>query len=161
MPIMKKMLLFLLLTGALTSTMQAQPGSELPRVFVLGEEEQAYEQLTKDYSQSLLTACNYDMKAAFDKWLGMMQEMETYSEKINFDLKGISVWFHVFWNTDGNIEHIGFLLRPNSRNVPKAEMAAFLTTFMRRYTFPVTSGQKFSHYTGATFPTFSQRIGDD
>lgn len=158
---MKRLMLFLLLTGVFTAMVKAQPGSELPAVFVLGEEEQAYEQLTKDYSQSLLTTCNYDMQVAFEKWLEMMQEMEAYADKINFDLKGVSVWFHVFWNTDGHIDHIGFLLRPNSRNVPKAELAAFLTTFMRRYTFPVTSSQKFSHYTGATFPTFSQRIGDD
>ena len=159
---MKKFVLFCLLalTG-MTTLVQAQENEEMPRVFVLGEQEEAYEQLTRTYSQSLLTVCDNDMKVAFDKWLNMMQEMEAYAEQIRFELKGVSIWFHVFWSPEGNVDHIGFLLRPNSRNVPQADLAAFLSSFVKRYQFPVTSDQRFSHYTGATFPTFSQRMGDD
>ncbi len=154
---MKKMILLCSFVSFLAAPLLAQDSP----VFVLGEQEKKYEQLTRDYSQSLLTACDNDMQVAFDKWLEMMQAMEAYAKKIRFDLNGVSVWFHVFWSPEGNIDNVGFLLRPNSRNIPNADLAAFLSSFIKRYQFPVTSDQPFSHYTGATFPTFSQRVGDE
>lgn len=80
-------------------------------------------------------------------------------KKINFDVKGVKVRLHVFWDADGAIDHIGYVMRTNSRNVRAEEFSALLSTFSRQYTFPVTSKQKFSHYTIATFPTFIEKAG--
>jgi hypothetical protein len=143
---------FLLLTGSAI----AQEASA-PKVFILGEHENSYEQLNQAYSQTLLEASDNNIQQAFDHWLGMMEEMDKYAEKIKFDLKGIRLWLHVFWAEDGTIDHIGYLLRPDSRNASQAELNAFFSTFMKKYRFPVKSGKKFNHYTGATFPTFIQR----
>jgi hypothetical protein len=135
----------------------AAQAQEAPTVFVMGDQEATYEKLNQTYKQTLLEACDNDMKLAFEKWLHMMQEMESYADEINFDLDGIKVLMHVFWNTDGQIDHIGYFLRPNSRNVDTAELSAFLSSFSRQYTFPVSSDRKFMHYTKASFPTFSER----
>lgn len=131
--------------------------TEIPKVFVLGEQEKSYEQLNQTYSQTLLEASGNDIKLAFDNWLDMMEAMDKYAEKIHYDLKGIRLWLHVFWAEDGTVDHLGYLLRPDSRNANEAELNAFFSTFIKKYKFPVKSEKKFNHYTGATFPTFIQR----
>jgi hypothetical protein len=137
------------------------PVANLPlaRIFQLGGNEAAYEKLSQEYSQSLLEVCNNDMKMAFEKWLDMMKAVEDYGKRINFDLKGVKVRLHVFWNTDGSIDHIGYVFRTNSRNIRAEEFSAFLSSFTRQYTFPVKSAQKFSHYTIATFPLHTEKAG--
>lgn len=133
----------------------AQTGTD--QVFELGTDEQRYEQLTGSYSQSLLEATGGDITRAFESWLDMQQAIDTYAAEQNYDLNGVRMWLHVFWGPTGRIDQIGFLLRPDSRNVSAAEIKALLGGFAGRYTLPVQSGQRFSHYTGATFPTLSQR----
>lgn len=128
-----------------------------PTIFILGENEKNYEQLTQDYSQSLLEASHNDIKKAFNYWIEMMSAMDDYADKVRFDLKGVKVWMHVFWSADGHIDHIGYILRPDSRNVKTAELSAFFSSFTRKYKFPLKSNKNFNHYTGASFPTFVQR----
>ena len=132
-------------------------GSDIPTAFILGNYESGYEELTQTYKQSLLEACNNDMDVAFDRWLEMMQQMEAYADQIDFNIDGIKVLLHVFWNEDGTIAHIGYFLRPNSRNAPMEDLTAFFSSFARQYRFPITSSRKFTHYTKASFPTFTER----
>lgn len=132
----------------------------MPKVFLMGENEKGYEQLTQDYSQSLLEVCGNNMETAFQKWLDMVKDMEQYAQKIKFDVKGVKLRLHVFWAADGKLDHIGYLLRSDSRNINTDEMTAFLSSFMNRYKPVITSDKKFSHYTGATFPTFVERLSE-
>ncbi len=144
-------------------SMTAQSGStslnengQLPKVFLIGQHEEAFEALTMSYESDLLNACESDMNVAFKKWMSMMEEMEAYSKQIEYNLDGVKAWFHFFWTTDGSIEHIAYYLRPNSKNLDLDEMNAFLTSFMNNYKFPLVSSSKYHHYTGATFPVFYQ-----
>ena len=143
----------------LATTLQAQQANT-PKVFTLGESEQSYEGLNQAYSKTLLEATNGDIKLAFDQWLLMMKEMDEYAEQIRFNLNGVKLWLHVFWGAGGKIDHIGYLLRSDSRNVDEAEIKAFFSSFMNRYTFPIKSDKPFNHYTGATFPTFSVKVNN-
>ncbi len=131
--------------------------TDSPTVFVLGENEKNYEYLTQQYSQSLLEASGNDIKKAFNYWIDMMSAMDDYSNRVRYDLKGVKVWIHVFWAADGKVDHIGYILRPDSRNVKTEELTAFFSSFTRNYQFPLKSGKNFNHYTGASFPTFVQR----
>lgn len=149
-----KMIYSALLGLFLTTSLYAQQ-SDLPRAFVLGEKEKVYEQLAQEYSQSLLEVTGNDITQAFEHWLDMMQAIDQYADKIRFDIKGIRVWLHVFWSPEGSIDHIGYLLRPDSRNVDTAELTAFFSSFARQYVLPLKSSKPFSHYTGATFPTLN------
>ena len=156
---MKVVLSLILGTTLFASTLVAQT-QDMPAVFKLGDYEEGYEALNQAYSQTLLEVSDFDTQKAFDTWMGMMREMEDYSKKIRFDIKGIKVWLHVFWNEDGSISHIGYLLRPDSRNIDALELAAFFKTFMGRYKLPVSSSKKFSHYTGANFPIYSEKVNN-
>jgi hypothetical protein len=148
--------LFALLTIFTFSQLSLFSQDSTPSVFILGENESEYLELNTAYSQSLLEACNNDIQKAFDLWLGMMSEMDAYAEKIDYDIRGVKVMFHVFWNPDGSVAKLGYLLRPDSKLLPKEELNAFFSSFIKRYKLPLTSSKKFMHYTGATFPTYSE-----
>ncbi len=140
-------------------SIQAQSGNQesarqshsLPAVFILGEYDKQYEAAMPGYT-TLLEACDGDMKVAFEKLMMMMREMEAYANIEKFDIKGINAWMHFFWREDGSIEHIGFYLKPNSRNVNTENLRNFLNGFANWYKLPVESGKKFSHYSSFAFP---------
>ena len=131
--------------------------TELPKVFLLGEYENQYNQLIAKYDVSLLTVCKEDMPKAFKKWISMNQEIEVYANQIEFDMNGVRLWLHMFWEKDGTIKHIGYYLRPNSRNIKLEDLTAFLTSFTNHYKFPLTAKTSYQHYSFAQFPIMSQR----
>jgi len=132
-----------------------------PKVFILGEHESAYEKINLEYNVMLLAACEGNMDVAYQKWLGMLNEMEAYATMINYDIKGVKVWLNVFWNVDGSIKHIAYHLKQNSRNIDTAEFTAFLISFINHYKFPLTTNSKFSHYGSASFPTHPRKLNTD
>ncbi|TAK47904.1 MAG: hypothetical protein EPO28_01600 [Saprospiraceae bacterium] len=148
------LLLFGLFTSsAFTQTSAAshgQPGS-LPVVFLLGEHDQQYEEIMPEFG-TLLEACGGDMNVAFGKLMSMMQEMEAYATFTGYDLKGINAWMHFFWNKNGGIEHIGFYLKPNSKNVNTDRLKSFLDRFARQYKMPLTATKPYAHYSSFSFP---------
>ncbi len=144
--------------GTSRSVLTKADSTALPKVFILGEHEKAYQKLYDQHSKVLLEVCNDDMDIAFDKWLSMLEEMEAYASSINYDIKGIKVWLNVFWDKNGKIKHIAYHLKVNSRNVKREELTAFFSSFMNHYTFPVVTDQNFSHYGSASFPTFARRL---
>lgn len=153
-----KYLLALSIGLFLSATLTAQDTGV--QVFQLGENEALYEELNQSHSQTLLEVANYDTRAAFSNWVSMLQDMEKHANKLRFDLKGAQLWLHVFWNADGTISHIGYLPRPDSRNISPAELTAFFKTFAKKYQFPLASNKKFSHYTGANFPVYSEKVNN-
>ena len=130
----------------------------LPTSFVIGDNEAAYEELFQTHDQTLLTVCNDDMQVALEKWFTFIGDIETYANKLKFDIDGVKAWLHVFWDENGNVEHIGFFLQPDSRNISTKELAAFFSSFSRKYKIDVTSNKKFAHYTSASFPTFNNKL---
>lgn len=154
---MNKIILALACCCLLSVAASAQ--NALGRAFVLGENEQSYEQLASKYPVGLLQVSDNDLNAAFDNWLGLLQAVDDYAGRIEYDIKGVKVYLHVFVAADGTIDHIGFLPRPDSRNVPLGELQAFFSGFARAYRMPVAGNQPFSHYAGATFPTLNERTG--
>lgn len=130
----------------------------LPKVFLLGEYETKYEKLKNTHKEQLLSICSNDMKGAFKKWISMLQEMEAYGEQVEYDLKGVKFWLHVFWNEDGSISNIAYHLRPNSRHLDTNELTIFLTNFINYYRLPLTTQTKYSHYSSAYFPLAFQRV---
>lgn len=131
--------------------------AELPKVFLLGEYESQYNQLIEQYEISLLTVCKNDMPKAFKKWMSMNQEIEVYANQIEFDMNGLRLWLHIFWEKDGTIKHIGYHLRPNSRNIQLEDLTAFFSSFCNHYKFPLTAETGYQHYSFAQFPMVSQR----
>lgn len=129
-------------------------GQELRKAFVLGANEEAYEQLSREHARTLLAVSDNDPQEALSNWLTTMRDIEEYAESIDFDIKGLKVLLHVFWNADGSIAHIGYFILPDSRNYQQENLSALLASFVRQYTPQFKSDRKFSHYTNVSFPTF-------
>lgn len=125
--------------------------TSLPQVFKLGDYSQQYEMLVPG-QQSLLWACGGDMKSAHAKLYSMMRDMETFAKTTGYDLDGVKAWLHFFFREDGSIRHIGFHLKPNSKNVDVNGFSAFLTNFSQQYKFPIKSAVPYSHYSTFSFP---------
>ena len=133
---------------------------EMPTVFLLGEYDKLYEEMMAQQT-TLLDVCRDDMNLAYGKLMGMVNEMEAYANLVDFDLKGINAWIHFFWLPDGSIDHIGFYLKPNSRNVPTELMKNFLEGFAKQYKLPLKYSKKFSHYASFSFPLVRHQANPD
>ena len=97
------------------------PDSTGPKVFLLGDDENLMNSLSKNYPTLLMKVCKDDMEVAYNVWMEMLSDMEAYATKINFDIRGTKLWMNVYWNKNGKIEYIGYYLKPNSRNVTSRE----------------------------------------
>ncbi len=123
----------------------------LPVVFDLDDHENQYEGMKTNYG-SLLDVCQGDMSAGRSKIISMMKEMEGYAASVGYDLKDINAWMHFFFRPDGSIEHIGFHLKPQSKNINLEDFKAFLAGFTREYKFPVAASAKFAQFCSFSFP---------
>ncbi|MDX1667378.1 MAG: hypothetical protein R3350_09115 [Saprospiraceae bacterium] len=155
---MRNMSLLFLCLLFTTGLLNAQEPAKIERVFQLGELEQGYEALNQAYTLSLLEVHGNDMRMALNKWLDMLQGMERYAEETDFQLKGIKVWMHVFWNKEGTIDYLGYFLQPESRNVEEEQLESFFRKFADNYQLPVDTDRKFTHYGGASFPTLGEKV---
>ncbi len=141
--------------------MLSSTNSSLPIVFRIGEHQEAYEALIDAQEQTLLEACDKDVKLAYNKLFSSFREMETVAARSQFDIKGVKLWLHLFWNADGSIAHLGYHLRPNSRNVKRADLEAFLLRFVRYYHFPLVSDVPYALYTSVAFPLYAIKRRSD
>lgn len=128
----------------------------LPKVFMIGEYEKEYEKLVTNCNSMLLNVCGNNMETAYSKWTSMLKDVETMSEEMDFDLKGIKVWVNVFWNEDGSVAHIVYYPKPNSRNMDFDDLSAFFVNVVNKYSIDQSSNKCFSHYGSASWPTFSK-----
>ncbi|NBU35795.1 MAG: hypothetical protein EBS35_04370 [Bacteroidetes bacterium] len=125
-------------------------------IFEIGKDEQNYRNICEAYPETLLTWKKDDYTQTALLWFDFLKSMETYAESIQFNLNGLKLWLHIFWNEKGNIDYLGYYIHPASRQIDKTELNAFLSSFSRLATKPdFKSGLKISHYTSATFPTFA------
>lgn len=130
----------------------------LPRVFVIGEFEKEYDRMTLRYPNSVLSACGDDVNQAFKLWMTLLQEMQVFAKKTNFELNGAKFWLNTFFAKDGSIDYMAYYLKPNSRNIPEKEMKAFLLSFMSQHKIAKTNKNGFAHYGHVSFPILPEDI---
>jgi hypothetical protein len=137
------------------SRYQEQPN--LPKVFMIGEYEKPYENMSVAYEKLLLHIYKDDMNRAFEAWTSVLISMEEYAKEVSFNINGLKLWMNVFFNVDGSIQHIVYFPKPNSRNMEFEHLTNFFTSFCKVYRFPNPIPEKCSHFGSASFPTFAKR----
>ncbi len=139
---------------ALAQTLVAQNNSNnsASLVFELGKDEAAYEKLTQEHTRGLLIVSNNDMKQTLSNWFDLLKSIQEHANQSNFNINGVKIYLHVFWNENGSINRVGYFLMPDSRFIKPEEMKAFFGSFIRQYQPKLSSDKKFSHYTSASFP---------
>lgn len=124
-----------------------------PRVFIISENELLFEELSRDYAQMMLEACDNDINKSSREWINMLLQMQKYSKLWNYDrLNGVKVWLKVFCDRKGRIKHIAYALKPSSRTVDTELFNKFLERFIRVHRMNIRTNKNFSHYTSASFP---------
>lgn len=136
---------------------QSSSTTPVPDVFLIGEHEAQYMNLSKQHPAIFVSVYNNDIDKAFRGWSGMLMDMEDYAATLNFDLKGVKLWINAYYNPDGTIQHLAFFPKPNSRNVPVEHLTAFFKNFVDQYRLNVNSDKAFQHSASAAFPTFFHR----
>ncbi|HUR31633.1 MAG TPA: hypothetical protein VMZ69_09380 [Saprospiraceae bacterium] len=129
----------------------------VPQVFLIGQYEDQYMNLSKQHPAIFISVYNNDIDRAFRGWSEMLMDMEDYATSLNFDIRGVKLWFNIYFNADGSIQHLAFYPKPNSRNVPVEHLTAFFKNFVAQYHLPVKAEKAFQHSASAGFPTFFHR----
>ena len=132
----------------------------LPVVFMLGQDDRAFDALKTEHDLQLLAVCRNDMELTYYLWIQMMKNMESYATRTGFDLNGIKLWLYAFYNKDGSIRHLAYHAKPQSRNFKPEDMSAFLTGFVKTYKLPITADRSFQHYNVGFFPVLVEKIND-
>jgi hypothetical protein len=132
----------------------------LPVVFMLGQDDRAFDALKIEHDLQLLAVCRNDMEMTYYLWLQMMKHMETYAGQVGYDLNGVKLWMYAFYNKDGSIHHFAYHAKPQSRNFKTEEMTAFLTGFVKTYKLPIGADRGFQHYNVGAFPVMVEKNKD-
>ena len=142
--------------GAYSATTNQK--GKYPAVFLINDNPQAFEKLALDYATPLLGVCDYDMDSAYVKWMDFIVSVEKFADENEFDIKGVKMWIKVFWSSEGKIDHIAYHLKPKSRNINTDSLSDFFERFMTEYEFPLKADAPYSHYGGASYPTFYRPV---
>jgi hypothetical protein len=132
----------------------------IPVVFMLGQDDRAFDALKIEHDLQLLAVCRNDMELTYYLWIQMMKNMESYANRTGFDLNGIKLWMYAFYNKDGSIRHLAYHAKPQSRNFKPEDMSAFLAGFVKTYKLPITADRPFQHYNVGFFPVLVEKIKD-
>lgn len=132
--------------------------SELPKAFLISEDDNAYSELVSATPTLLLDVCNGEMDYAYKKWMYMLADLEEFAESVNFDVKGLKIWINVFFNPDGSIAHIVYYPKPTSKNIEYSTFTNLLNSFSKEYQIDLMSNKGYVHYGSASFPTFVKQI---
>lgn len=135
----------------------SQPTTDaLPKVFLIGQFQEEYEQLNVECDRTLLSNCDESMEVAYYKWMGLLTEIEKYSEQVGFDIKGVKLYINVYWNSDGSIKHLVYYLKTNSKNMNLDELTDFFDSFTAQYKPIIVDQVCFSHNGSANFPIYAK-----
>jgi hypothetical protein len=152
------LLYFVLLNVAMHAQQNKIVTDKSTKVFYIGEDEKEYEKLVKNYNTLLFTVCENKMDKAYDSWSLLLKDIEDFTTKQNYDLKGVKLWLNVFWDKDGSIDFIVFYPKPNSKNVNYDQLKMILASFGKSYHSTLKYTSSFSHYGSASFPLLSKSI---
>jgi len=151
---MKNLFLLILIAFSTTVTFAQSNKSEeaIPKVLTIGENEGFTNRLSAEFPKTLLSASGNDVDLAFRRWMNILQEIQNFSNKSGFDIKGSRMWLNIYFQADGSIKHIAYYLQPTSRNIPEPEMKGFFSAFINQYKPKFNPNLVCGHSGSASFP---------
>lgn len=129
----------------------------LPECFLIGEYELAYDLLLEEYNKALVTVCNNDNDKAYAIWSVILNDLVEYSKTEGTDLNGLKLWLNLFFNNQGEIKHIVYYPKPNSKNMDFDKLTAFFSGFCKIYKMKESLPSKCMLSATASFPLFNKK----
>lgn len=133
----------------------------LESVFIIGENEAAYEKLVGSTTNNLYKVCDNSMELAYTTWQDMLVQFENFAKENEFEINGVKIWMNAFWHSNGTISHIAFYPKLNSKNVNFEKLTKVLTAFIDEYQMSYQSEEVFAHYGQASFPVYPVRVSNN
>ena len=130
------------------------------RVFFIGENQKTYDKLIVTYNTHLLEVCDNSMDVAYEKWSGILYDIEKYVMAEHFDIRGVKLWMNVFFDGKGKIDNIVYYPKPVSKNMNYEQLSKILDKFVKTYNTSITAKVPFSHYGSASFPVFYAKVNN-
>ncbi len=128
----------------------------MPTVFTVGEYGKKYEELVSDCDLALFQISGQSMDTAYMHWLEVLNDIESFSNNNNFDIRGVKIWVNIFWNADGSIQHIVYFPKRSSRNINFDHFGKMLEDYIKYANPFLLSGGCYSHFGSASFPTHAE-----
>lgn len=127
--------------------------------FLIGEHQAQYDDLIVAHKTHLLEVCDNSMNDAYSLWVTMLKDMENYCLENGYDIKGVKMWMNVFWDAEGNVKHIVFYPKPNSKHADYDRLKDVLSSFTEVSVIEKKYEEAFSHYGSASFPVMNTPPG--
>lgn len=124
---------------------RAAPDTVIPKVFIKGQSERLEDLLGQQFPKQILYAYNDNVQAAFAACARMVLAMEKYGNETGYDVRGIKAFVTFYFDRKGNIRHIAYSLKGNSRYFKPEDLERFFRQFMANYRLPVSSKYNFQH----------------
>jgi len=141
---------------------RASKTTAYPKAFVIGEHSATFETLNDLYNNQLLTVCDNDLKKAYRQWKRVLSDIDRYAQINGFKLKGVKMWVKIYWSESGQIEHIAYDLKRQSKKINKKKFTKLLTKYIESKPEPFMVGvSNFSHYGSVNYPIHSASIYAD
>jgi hypothetical protein len=146
---------------ATTLSGQITAKSYLPSVFIMGEYQNEYDKLISKNSEQLLSVCENSMNVAYNHWNKLMIDIEQYCDSRAFDIKGVKLWVNAFWNKDGELIHIVYHPKPNSKNIDYSKLSNIIADFIKEENPKCLAHTlAYTHYGSASFPVYARLVGE-
>ncbi len=121
------------------------PDTLIPKVFIKGQSEKLEELLNQQFPKQILAVYNDDVNASFSACARMVLDLEKYGEQTGFDIRGIKAFTTFYFDRKGNIRHIAYSLKGNSRYFEPEALERFFRQFMNVFHLPINAKYNFQH----------------
>ncbi len=128
--------------------------AQLPSSFLIGEYEEAYDEILEKYPKNLVTLCDNDNDRAYSIWTLVMIDLAEYAKNNNVEINGLKAWMNIFFNNSGGIDYIVYYPKPNSKNLDFEKLSALFSSFCKSYKMKFTLQDRCMLNAAASFPVF-------
>lgn len=133
-----------------------------PTAFVIGEQSTAFEALNDQFTLQLLTVCNDDLDKAYQQWKRTLSDIDRFAQINGIQLKGAKMWIKVYWSEEGQIKHIAYDLKRQSKKINKKKFTQLLKKYIASKPEPfMEAAGSFSHYGSVNYPIQSVSVYAD
>jgi hypothetical protein len=133
-----------------------------PTAFVIGEYSTTFEKLNDQYNLQLLAVCDNNLDKAYQQWKRTLSDIDRFAQINGMSLKGTKMWIKIYWSKEGQIKHIAYDLKRQSKKISKKKFTQLLKKYIASKPEPfMKAAGRFSHYGSVNYPIQSVPIYAD
>ena len=129
--------------------------NDVTRCFQIGENQDQFLLLAQNHPSTLLDVYDNSMTNSYKAFTDVMKSLEKYADNKGLDLKGLKLWVNVYWDKSGEITHITYYPKPNSKNLDYKQVTKLFDEFIADAPLSKTYHENYIHNGSIAFPVFN------